>query len=261
MFLLLSLWYSSCKWGQRQNASLLWYPLSYSFLSPLLSCFPLSLSHSILSVTHPSRSRIFSRTSRMDASSWRCWRSSLAASWSDSLHIVSSITLQIQQKQLAFHWQQQWFILIIYIFHVSSSFMDGRSPPTVFSDSTTSPRSCLSWRRETWVSQPTSNGAVQWLAVLFTPVQHVCVSSGEAGQYRCSRCCRWKLLHHPGSHLEHHPLLPGSLISSITSSCKSPSFPLTEFSTFCPFLCLSALRMRSSVRIKCLLHSLCTFHS
>lgn len=39
-------------------------------------------------------------------------------------------------------------------------------------------------------------------------VKLVCCS-GEAGQYRCSWCCRRTLVHHPGTHLEHHPLFSG----------------------------------------------------
>lgn len=43
----------------------------------------LSVSSIPLSATHRLRSRTCSRTSRMDTFSWLCWRSSLAASWSD----------------------------------------------------------------------------------------------------------------------------------------------------------------------------------
>lgn len=93
--------------------------------------------------------------------------------------------------------------------------MDSRSLPIVFSDSTTSPRCCLSWRRETWVPQQVAWRHVLsacWLAALLTQMR---VSSGEAGQYRRSWCRRWKLLHHPGTHLEHHPLLSGNVISPL----------------------------------------------
>lgn len=81
---------------------------------------------------------------------------------------------------------------------------------------------------------------------------NTCVSSGEAGQYRCSRCCRWKLLHHPGSHLEHHPLLPGTVVSFPPSHpliSKNPPYPLACTRSF--YLLSFPLPLCASNEVKC----------
>lgn len=79
---------------------------------------------------------------------------------------------------------------------------------------------------------------------VYTYRMRVCagMSSGKAGQYRCRWCCRWKLLHHPGTHLEHHPLLPGNHTFFNPSSYLKPLHPFSSVlwvSIHPPFLHLS----------------------
>lgn len=63
-----------------------------------------------------------------------------------------------------------------------------------------------------WVSLCVSMKVVYVCRIAEVHTYRTCAatSSGKAGQYRCCWRRRWKLLHHPGTHLEHHPLLPGN---------------------------------------------------
>lgn len=165
-----------------------------------------SVSSIPLSATHRLRSRTCSRTSRMDTFSWLCWRSSLAASWSDlhwdTQHCHSYCRLS------AFLWRGcSCTLLIMLSFNIPAPRLQEVLPPYLqtqqhcqgFVFSGAKKRECV--RCMYWCIDVVSSQSQT----------EVCVCcSGEAGQYRCSWCCWRTLLHHPGTHLEHHPLFSGS---------------------------------------------------
>lgn len=167
----------------------------------------LSVSSIPLSATHRLRSRTCSRTSRMDTFSWLCWRSSLAASWSD-LH------WDTQHCRLsAFLWRGcSCTLLVMLSVYIPAPRLQEVLPPYLqtqqhcqgFVFSGAKKRECV--RCMYWCIDV----LMYWRCVQSESNRGVCVCClGEAGQYRCSWCCWRTLLHHPGTHLEHHPLFSG----------------------------------------------------